>query len=256
MIGLLFILFISLYLLLGYFLYGYIRGWGPGNRKSLIITFVIMLGVPFGDVIPGKLYLYYMCHKDGGIKINEVVHTSGYLALDSYSYGCGQGCIQRLREWRNLGKPMFIEAFVDTPKEYNFVDKPGYYRFELVDRSPDKCALYDALRDEYPIRLSNSTFPDGYCLFSKPIEAPISEYTVESWNRDYHVSDILGVTADHAFIRRRSSGEIVASATQFTHLGGWLRRSIANAVAVGHPDQCPANMSYALGPELMRLTFN
>jgi len=255
MIGLLFLLFIFLYLLFGYFLYGYIRGWGPGKRKALIITLVIMLGVPFGDVIPGKLYLYYICHKDGGIKINEVVHTTGYLALDGYSYGCGQGCIQKLLEWNRLGKPMFIETFVDTPKEYNFVDKPGYYRFELVERSPEKCALHDSLRVKYPIRFANYKLPDRYCISSSIIETPNAEYTVESWNRDYHVSDMLGVTADHAFIRRRSTGEVVASATQFTHLGGWLRRSIANAIAVGHPEQCPANMTYALGSELMRLTF-
>jgi hypothetical protein len=256
MIGLLLVLFISLYLVFGFFLYGYIRGWGPGKIKSLIITLVIMIGIPFGDVIPGKLYLYYICHKDGGIKINEVVRTSGYLALDSYSYGCGQGCIQRLREWQKLGKPMFIEAYVDNPREYNFVDKPGYYRFELVERTQDKCALYDSLRVKYPNRFSNFMLPDWYCISANTIESPISEYSIESWNRDYHVSDIMGVTADHAFIRRRSTGEIVASASQYTHRGGWLRRSIANAIAVGQPDQCPTNMTYALGSEIMRLTFN
>jgi hypothetical protein len=256
MIGILFLLFIILYLLFGYFLYGYIRGWGPGKRNALIITLFIMLGVPFGDVIPGKIYLYYICHKDGGIKINEVVHTSGYLALDGYSYGCGQGCIQKLREWKKLGKPMFIEAFVDTPKEYNFVDKPGYYRFELVERTPEKCALYDSLRIKYPVRFSNYKLSNEYCISAEKIDKPISAYTVESWNRDNHVSDIMGIVADHAYIRRRPTDEIVSSATQYTHLGGWLRRSIANAIAVGQPDQCPANMNYALGPELMRLTFN
>ena len=256
MIGLLFILFFCLYLLFGYFLYGYISGWGSGKRKSLIIALVIMLGIPFGDVIPGKLYLYYICHKEGGIKINEVVHTSGYLALDGYSYGCGQGCIQILREWKNLGRPMFIEAFVDNPKDYNFVDRPGYYRFELVERRPEKCALHDSLRVKYPIRFSNYKLSKGYCVYAEKINKPISGYTIESWNRDNHVSDILGIIADHAYIHRRSTGEIVASATQFTHVGGWLRRSIAKAVAVGQPDQCPSKMYYALGAELIRLTFN
>jgi hypothetical protein len=256
MIGLLFILFIFLYLLFGYFLYGYIRGWGPGKRKTLIITLVIMLGIPFGDVIPGKIYLYYLCHKDGGIKINEVVKTSGYLALDSYSYGCGQGCIQQLHKWEKLGKPMFIEAFVDTPKEYNFVSKPGYYRFELVERTPEKCSLYDSLRAKYPVRISNYKLFNEDCISAEKIDKPNSSYAVESWNRDNHVSDIMGIVADHAYIRRRDTGEIVAGATQYTHLGGWLRRSIANAIAVGQPDQCPINMNYALGSELMRMTFD
>jgi hypothetical protein len=200
--------------------------------------------------------LSYICHQEGGVKINEVVQASGYLALDGFSYGCGQSCIQRLREWQKLGNPMFIETFVDTPKEYNFVDKPGYYRFELVERASDKCALHDSLKIKYPIRFSNFKLPDGYCLFSKIIEKPISEYTVESWSRDNHVSDIMGIIADHAYIRRRQTGEIMASATQYTHIGGWLRRSIANVVAVGQPHQCPTNMAYALGPELIRMTFN
>ncbi len=135
MIGFLFVLFIFLYLLFGFFLYGYIRGWGPGKRKSLLITLFLMLGIPFGDVIPGKLYLSYLCSKDGRDKINEVVHASGYSCAGSTTRtGCGQGCIQRLQEWRKAGKPMFIEAYVSNPKEYNFVDKPGYYRFELVER--------------------------------------------------------------------------------------------------------------------------
>jgi hypothetical protein len=79
---------------------------------------------------------------------------------------------------------------------------------------------------------------------------------VESWNRDNHVSDIMGIHADHSYISRISTDEIMASATQYTHVGGWLRRSIANAIAVGQPDQCPVKMDYALGAELMRLTFN
>jgi hypothetical protein len=256
MIGLLFVSFICLYLLFGYFLYGYIRGWGPGKRKSLVITLVILLGVPFGDVMPGKLYLAYVCKKDGGMRINEVVDASGYLVLDEYSYGCGQGCIQKLKEWQKIDKPMFIEAFVSKPKEYNFVNEPGYYRFELVKRTPENCALHDLLAVKYPVRLSHSWLSGAYCISAKRIATPVSEFTVESWNRDNHVSDIMGVIADHAYIRRRSTGDIVASATQYTHLGGWLRHSISNAMAVGQPDQCPSNMTYALGSELMKLTFN
>ena len=256
MIGLLFVLFVFLYLLFGIFLYGYIRGWGPGKRKSLLITLVLMLGIPFGDVIPGKLYLSYLCHKDGGIRINEVVHASGYLALDDYSYGCGQGCIQRLQEWRKAGKPMFIEAYVSNPKEYNFVDKPGYYRFELVERTPERCARYDAVGAKYPIRFGNIKMPDEYCLSAKAIRNPISKYTVESWARDTDISGFLGIVADHAYIRRISSGDILGSATQFTYLGGWLRRSISDVIAFGHPDQCPSDMTYALGNKLMQLTFN
>ena len=129
-------------------------------------------------------------------------------------------------------------------------------KIELVGRTPEKCALYDSLEIKFPARFSHFKLPDGLCLSAKRIEKPVADYSVESWGRDYHVSDIMGIVEDHAYIRERSTGEIVASATQFTHLGGWFRRSIANAMAVGQPDQCPGNMSYALGLELMRMTFN
>jgi hypothetical protein len=255
MIGLLFLLFIFLYLLFGYFLYGYIRGWGPGKRKALIITLVIMLGVPFGDVIPGKLYLYYICHKDGGIKINEVVHTTGYLALDGYSYGCGQGCIQKLLEWNRLGKPMFIETFVDTPKEYNFVDKPGYYRFELVERSPEKCALHDSLRVKYPIRFRSHETAGGYCLSAIAIDHTTANYSVKLSAHDYHVSDLLGIISDNAYIRRIADGNIISSATRFTYLGGWVQRSFSNILSGGIGEQCPSGLSHGFRSELMELTF-
>ena len=255
MIGLLFVLFVFLYLLFGFFLYGYIRGWGPGKRKSLLITLVLMLGIPFGDVIPGKLYLSYLCHKDGGIRINEVVHASGYLALDDYSYGCGQGCIQRLQEWRKAGKPMFIEAYVSNPKEYNFVDKPGYYRFELVERTPERCARYDAVGAKYPIRFGNIKMTGEYCLVSKEIDLPTSDYSVELWARDNRVSDYFGIISDNAYIRRMVNNRLVSQARRYTHLGGWVQRSLTNILSGGVGEYCPADLSHEFRFELMRRTF-
>ncbi|MDH3561001.1 MAG: hypothetical protein OEN52_08640, partial [Gammaproteobacteria bacterium] len=161
MIGIIFFGSILLYLVFGFFLYGYIRGWGPGRKKALIITLVLMIGVPFGDVIPGKLYLAYVCKKEGGVQIKSRVDVPGYLALDDYSFGCGSGCIQMLRSWMTAGKPMFIEVLVEYPKEHNFVDEPGYYRFELVKRISEACSLHDLLAKKYQIRFSHYVVPDG-----------------------------------------------------------------------------------------------
>jgi hypothetical protein len=255
MIGLLLVLFIFLYLLFGFFLYGYIRGWGPSKRKSLIITLVLMIGVPFGDVIPGKLYMSYVCRQEGGIKINEVVHTNGYLALDGYTYGCEQSCIQRLRDWQKAGKPMFIEAHVDYPKEYNFVDKPGYYRFELVERTPEKCALHDLLKAKYPIRFSSYQISGGYCLSVRAIYRPTADYSVELLAHDYHVSDLLGIISDNAYIRRITDNKIISEATRYTHLGGWIQRSLSNVLSGGVGEYCPSRLSHGFRSQLMELTF-
>ena len=255
MIGLLFIFFVCLYFLSGFFLYRGLRGRWPGKRKALVVTLVIMLGIPFGDVIPGKLYLAYVCRHEGGIKINEVVKTSGYLALDGYSYGCGQGCIQRLLEWRKTGNPMFIEAFVDNPKEYNFVEKPGYYRFELVGRTPEKCALYDSLEVKFPARFSHYKLPDGFCLYAKAITQTGAEYSVEFSVHDYHVSKLLGIISDNTYIRRVADETIISNATRFTHLGGWLQRSISRIFSGGVGEYCPPGLSHGFRSELMELTF-
>jgi hypothetical protein len=256
MIGLLFILFTLLYLLFGYFLYGYIRGWGPGKVKSLLITLVILVGVPFGDVIPGKLYLAYVCHKDGGIKVNEVVNTQGYLVLDDYSYGCDRGCIRKLEEWRRLGKPMFIEAFVKYPKESNFVDKPGYYRFELVERTPENCVLQRLITAKYPKRFKRSWISEKYCVSSKAIDYPEADYSVALWEHDYHVSDLLGIISDNSYVRRTTDNQVIATATRFTHLGGWVRRSIENTLPGGSGKVCPSDLGHGYRSKLLQVTFN
>ena len=245
-----------LYLVAGYFVFQLFIDIGINKKKSWVITVALMILVPFGDVIPGKIYFSYICNKEGGMVIDKVVEVDGYLAMDSYSYGCSQGCIQRLVEWQKAGKPMFIEAFVDYPKEENFADKPGYYRFELVEKTPEACALQDSIMDRYPVRFGTYPVPDGYCLLAKAIENPTAEYSVESWKRDYHVSDLFGIVADHAYITQIPTGKIVASAAQYTYSGGWLRRSISKSIAVGQPMQCPPRMNYALGNRLTQLTFN
>lgn len=255
MIGIIFFGIILLYLVFGIFLYGYIRGWGPGRKKALIITLALMIGVPFGDVIPGKLYLAYLCWKEGGIEIKSRIRVSGYLALDDYAFGCGGGCIHRLRKWISSGKPMYIEAQVKYPKKHNFVDEPGYYRFELVERSYGLCAQHDSLASEYPVRFSNYAIPNNYCVSSKRIRELDAEYSVEAWARDRHAPKFLGVVSDNAYISKIATGELMASATRFTHEGGWVRRSISNAIAVGNPSQCHGEIPYALGEGLMDMVF-
>ena len=256
MIGLLLVLFLFLYLLFGLFLYGYIRGWGVNKPKAMVIGLIIMLGIPFWDVIPGKLYMAYLCHKDGGIKIYEVVDTRGYLVLDDYSYGCTQACIQRLQEWRNVGKPIFIEAFIDNPKEYNFVNKRGYYRFELVDRTPEHCAFQDYLRVKYPTRLKTNRTVSRYCLSVGEIDRPVAEYSVELWAHDNHVSDLFGIVSDNSYIRRVADNKIISAANRFTHLGGWFQRSLSNVLSGGTGKTCPSELSHGFRSELQELTFN
>ena len=110
--------------------------------------------------------------------------------------------------------------------------------------------------DRYPVRFGTYPIPAGYCLSARAIEHPTAEYSVELWIRDSHFPDLLGITADNAYVRVESSGEIISSATRFTFLGGWLQRSFSNVLSGGGGDMCPAELSHGFRSELMELTFN
>ena len=224
MIGLLLILFISLYLLFGYFLYGYIRGWGPGKKKSLLITLVIMLGVPFGDVIPGKLYLRHLCSTESGVEVHRTINVSGYSVGDRYFLGCTSSCVETLKKWHDLGRQMYIESIVTGPKKEYFVDKPGLYRFELVRRNKKLCVTQDDLARDYPVYFNRYRIPEGLCIYSNRIDKPSADYIVKEWQWDTNYSKLFGIARVQSLVADKYTGNIVGSNTGFTHKGGWLRR--------------------------------
>jgi hypothetical protein len=238
MIGLLFVLFIFLYLLFGFFLYGYIRGWGPRKRKSLIITLVLMIGVPFGDVIPGKLYMNYLCATESGIDIKYTIDAPGYSVGDRYFLGCTSTCVEELKKWHILGKPVFIESQVLVPKIEAFVDMPGLYRFQLIRRNKHQCKIQDDLEHQYPILIKRYEIPEGYCIYSQRIERLSTNYVVKKWKWDTNYSKLFGIARVRTLVQEKNSGNIMGSNTGFTHRGGWLRRWLAGFLAVGQPDEC------------------
>jgi len=256
MIGIIFFGSILLYLVFGFFLYGYIRGWGPGRKKALIITLVLMIGVPYGDVIPGKLYLAYVCHREGGIAINESVDVAGYSVGDDYSLGCGALCVEALVKWHGLGKSMFIESEVTANRDYIFGDGPGLYRFQLVSRNDEVCKKQDYIKLNYPAAFDRYRIPDDYCLEARMVESLSAEYMVQEgkWDRNY--SKLFGVARVKASVTESNTGRVLGENIGFTHRGGWLRRWIAGALAVGQPDECIDQGDYGFTWSVLRGVFN
>ena len=256
MIGLLFVLFAVLYLLFGYFLYGYIRGWGPGKRNALIITLVIMLGVPFGDVIPGKVYLKYLCATESGINISRTIDVSGYYVGDRYFLGCTSTCVEELKKWHKLGKHLFIESQVLGPRNEAFVNKPGFYRFQLVRKNEGLCTVQDSLMREYPIYFKKYRIPVGYCIYSKKVEKPSSDYLVKAWQWDSNYSQLFGIARVRSLVEDKDTGSFLGSNTGFAHKGGWLRRWFTGFVAVGQPDECIDRGEYGFTWSVLIGVFN
>lgn len=256
MIGLLFFLFILLYLLFGYFLYGYIRGWGPGKRKSLIITLVIMLGVPFGDVIPGKVYLKYLCATESGINISRTIDVSGYYVADRYFLGCASTCVEELKNWHKLGKHLFIESQVLAPRIEAFVEKPGFYRFQMVRKSEELCTVQDSLMQQYPVYFEKYRIPEGYCIYGEKIEKPSTDYIAMEWQWDTNYSKLSGIARVRSLVENIGTGNILGSNTGFVHMGGWLRRWFAGFMALGNPDECIDHGEYGFTWSVLRGVFN
>ena len=256
MIGLLLVLFISLYLVFGFFLYGYIRGWGSGKIKSLIITLVIMIGIPFGDVIPGKVYLKYLCATESGIDIDKTIDVSGYSVGDRYFLGCTSSCVEILKKWKRLGRRMFIESQVTGPKKEYFVDMPGIYRFQLVSRNQVLCTTQDDLARHYPIYFKRYKIPEGYCIYSKRIDNPSANYLVKEWHWDTNYSQLFGIARVRSLVEDKETENILGSNTGFTHKGGWLRRWFAGFMAVGKPDECIDRGEYGFTWSVLRSVFS
>ena len=255
MIGLLFVLFIILYLLFGYFLYGYIRGWGPGKRNALIITLVIMLGVPFGDVIPGKLYMRYLCEAESGLDVKKTVDVAGYSVGDRYFLGCSATCVEELKKWHMLNMPIFIESRVTAPRKEAFVDKPGFYRFELIKRNIQKCKTQDYIEHQFPNIFMSYAVPDGHCIYSKKIDRSSASYIVKEWKWDTNYSNLFGIARVRTLVQEKNTGYIVGSNTGFIHKGGWLRRWIAGFMAVGRSDECLDKGKYGFTWSVLRGVF-
>ncbi len=256
MIGIIFFGTILLYLIFGFFLYGYIRGWGPGRRKALIITLVLMIGIPFGDVIPGKLYLAYVCHSNSGIEIYDGVEAEGYSVGDDYSLGCGALCVEALVKWHALGKSMFIESEVINYTDYVFGESPGVYRFQLVRRNDHICKKQDSIKLNYPAAFNRYRIPEGYCVEARIIDSLSADYLVQHIKWDGSYSKLFGIAKVRASVTESGTGRILGENIGFTHRGGWLRRWVAGALAVGQPDECIDQGDYGFTWSVLRGVFD
>lgn len=87
MSGLILILYVSIYLAILYFTTKWVVSWFEDSRKRTIagwITILILLAIPFGDHLVGRMYMYYLCKTDGGIKIYKQVEIDpGYFSPDA-----------------------------------------------------------------------------------------------------------------------------------------------------------------------------
>ncbi|MEN8107729.1 MAG: hypothetical protein ABFS22_06950 [Pseudomonadota bacterium] len=237
MIGLAMLFAFIVYLVFGYLLYLFIKSFDISRLKVKVITLLILVGVPLGDVIPGKLYLKYKCATEAGLDIRETVNVDGYSVGDEFHMGCGSTCNYYLRKWYDHGRSMYIDSQVDYLLDTTFGMVKKFNRFEYVEVPDDRCELQNIIRNKFPLAYKSWNIPNGYCVSSTVIEKP-ADYLVTSIKWEKYYSVLFGVARVISLVQEADSLRILGSNTGFTHRGGWLRRWFGSFMAVGKPDEC------------------
>lgn len=141
------------------------------SRWAQVGVFVLVLWLPFWNVIPGWIAYHNAVREIGGRRIYQVVQAEGYLNLHS---------TDRARPWLGLkGSPFrYIEIERTHPGWDTFralEQRPGFYEYRLFKRGATECratetiANIDELFDSFGLR--------GLCVSSTWRSSPISRYT-------------------------------------------------------------------------------
>ena len=98
--GLAVLLSISLYLVVAYWA---ITATKASRLKWLVVAVVVLF--PTADAIVGRVYLKYLCAKEGGLKVNRVVeHVEGFMEQLGTDYWVRDGGYQFTENYPTNGK--------------------------------------------------------------------------------------------------------------------------------------------------------
>lgn len=157
MIGLLFLLVITIYVSLAWFV---VKMLSSRRVKYIVITIFVL--IPMWDVVPGWLYFRHLCETDGGVKVyKSVANVEGFLdksqnmlgrdAVMKYGYKFmegGEGDDRIYRYTINQDGQLAREKIEETISKYRVQRTDEYlpfnitkYEYSIVDiRTQEKFA--------------------------------------------------------------------------------------------------------------------
>lgn len=150
-----------------------------GSHKwwAFVLVTVIVLWLPFWDVVPGVILFNKKVRELGGVRVFRKVEVDGFLDRTCYSecYDRWRALLSTRRDYR------YIEAEVATRR--GLADplnlQPGYYTFHLEQIDESAC---EALRKADVSTQALRGKAEGKCVVAERHDDPVSRYVFEDSN--------------------------------------------------------------------------
>jgi hypothetical protein len=144
-----------------------------GKRWLQVATIVLLIWLPFWDVIPGY-YLYQRAVREvAGVRIHQTARAAGYLDLTKTD--CNS-CWTDLRDSRY--SYLEVHRTGATGVLYRSEQGAGYYTYRLLPRDDERCRVFDSLPNADDLRAYYGLMER--CLYWTVSPTPVSQYEVSS----------------------------------------------------------------------------
>lgn len=189
-----------------------------GKRWLQVTLTLIVLWLPFWDVIPGYILYRQAVREVGGVRIYKTVEADGYLDLtDTDCVSCWSRLVEskyRYLEVRRTGNSGVLKAIERGT---------GYYVYRLAPLGDRRCQAFESLPNAR--RLASLYRLGERCVYSTFSESQSSNVVISRGSDSYQKSSPWPVTLDWTrVVDRRSPGQL-AEAVQ-VHFFSRLSRLI------------------------------
>ncbi len=186
------------------------------KRWMQVATTLLLIWLPFWDVIPGY-YLYRKAVREvGGVRIYRTVQAEGYLDLSATD--C-DSCWSRLRDYpfryveiKRTG-PTGVLSTIESGK--------GFYEYRLAPVEDITCGSFSQLRFADQLQKGNGI--QGNCVVAVKRDRPVSrfEYSTSGWEilRDEPLLRPIEKLSQR--ITDRESGEVIAESYEIRFVN-WI----------------------------------
>lgn len=193
------------------------------KRWLQVAATLVILWLPFWDVIPGLILYRGMVLERAGVNIYSHVRVPGY--LDASSPNC-QTCWSTL--FTSNFRYKYLEVYIGRRERWlpTLTPQPGYYEFRKLPRDSAECLPFERLPNVNRLR---DQFKIGdYCVSATHRNAPISRYayiTSQGWVPIPTNLGISGLEIRWQEIRNIRTDELLAEARAVrfrSFLGRWV----------------------------------
>ncbi len=198
---------------------GFLAYKGTRKRWVQVATAIVVLWLPFWDVIPGWILYQKAVREVGGVRIYKTVEAEGYLdrsATDCYS------C------WSQLNGSSYeyleVERTVSGGALSVIEPDPGFYEYRLDPLEESSCAAFNELPNADLLRSNHAI--GRRCVISTVSSTPVSRYEVRSEATNFKdINSPWRIRLNKFQVRDRINDELLAESVQ-VYFTSWLGRFV------------------------------